>query len=89
MFCKLLWIETSDKCLKIYNLFLSLSLSQSLAVVERYFPQYAIVGQDILSSKESVDKVLGLLPEDILPFSLNTCLGVMNMFDCTLCWVAL
>ncbi|XP_056588232.1 DNA primase small subunit [Triplophysa dalaica] len=40
-------------------------VSQSLAVVERYFPQYAIVGQDILSSKESVDKVLGLLPEDI------------------------
>ncbi|KAI7794294.1 Primase polypeptide 1 [Triplophysa rosa] len=33
-------------------------VSQSLAVVEHYFPQYAIVGQDILSSKESVDKEL-------------------------------
>ncbi|XP_051947021.1 DNA primase small subunit-like [Xyrauchen texanus] len=40
-------------------------ISQSLTVVERYFPQYAIVGQDILGSKESVDKVLSLLPEDI------------------------
>ncbi|XDV45779.1 hypothetical protein PO909_013812 [Leuciscus waleckii] len=37
----------------------------SLSVVERYFPQYAIVEQDILGSKESVDKVLALLPEDI------------------------
>jgi len=35
-------------------------------VVERYFPQYAIVEQDILGNKESVDKVLALLPEDIL-----------------------
>lgn len=35
-------------------------------MVERYFPQYAIVEQDILGSKESVDKVLALLPEDIL-----------------------
>ncbi|KAK7128693.1 hypothetical protein R3I94_017053 [Phoxinus phoxinus] len=37
----------------------------SLSVVERYFPQYAIVEQDILGSKESVDKVLAPLPEDI------------------------
>lgn len=40
-------------------------ISQSLAVVEHYFPQYAIVEQDILGSKESIDKVLGLLPEEI------------------------
>lgn len=40
--------------------------SQSLIVVEHYFPQYAIVGQDLLGSKASVDKVLSLLPEDIL-----------------------
>ncbi|XP_055045455.2 DNA primase small subunit [Misgurnus anguillicaudatus] len=40
-------------------------ISQSLAVVERYFPQYAIVGQDILGSKESIEKVLSLLPDDI------------------------
>lgn len=40
-------------------------INHSLSVVERYFPQYAIVEQDILGSKESVDKVLALLPEDI------------------------
>lgn len=40
-------------------------ISQSLSVVEHYFPQYAIVDQDILGNKESVDKVLALLPEDI------------------------
>ncbi|XP_017566425.1 DNA primase small subunit [Pygocentrus nattereri] len=46
-------------------------ISQSLSVVERYFPQYALVGQDLLSSKESVDKVLSLLPEDIRKDLLN------------------
>ncbi|XP_050952780.1 DNA primase small subunit [Labeo rohita] len=40
-------------------------ISHSLSVVERYFRQYAIVDQDILGSKDSVDKVLALLPEDI------------------------
>lgn len=40
-------------------------ISQSLSVVEHYFPQYAIVDQDILGNKESMDKVLALLPEDI------------------------
>ncbi|KAK7132113.1 hypothetical protein R3I93_018612 [Phoxinus phoxinus] len=40
-------------------------IKYSLSVVERYFPQYAIVEQDILGSKESVDKVLAPLPEDI------------------------
>uniref|UniRef100_A0A673MG22 DNA primase n=1 Tax=Sinocyclocheilus rhinocerous TaxID=307959 RepID=A0A673MG22_9TELE len=43
-------------------------INHSLSVVERYFQQYAIVDQDILGSKESVDKVLALLPEDILSF---------------------
>uniref|UniRef100_A0A673HVR7 DNA primase n=1 Tax=Sinocyclocheilus rhinocerous TaxID=307959 RepID=A0A673HVR7_9TELE len=33
-------------------------INHSLSVVERYFQQYAIVDQDILGSKESVDKVL-------------------------------
>ncbi|KAL7864685.1 hypothetical protein AOLI_G00161050 [Acnodon oligacanthus] len=33
-------------------------ISQSLSVVEHYFPQYALVGQDLLSSKESMDKDL-------------------------------
>uniref|UniRef100_A0A4W5PAM0 DNA primase n=1 Tax=Hucho hucho TaxID=62062 RepID=A0A4W5PAM0_9TELE len=41
-------------------------ITESLTVVERYFPQYALLGQDILGSKEAVDKVLALLPEDIL-----------------------
>ncbi|XP_026116049.1 DNA primase small subunit-like [Carassius auratus] len=40
-------------------------INHSLSVVERYFRQYAIVDQDILGSKESVDKVLALLPDDI------------------------
>ncbi|XP_058620394.1 DNA primase small subunit [Onychostoma macrolepis] len=40
-------------------------INHSLSVVEHYFQQYAIVDQDILGSKESVDKVLALLPEDI------------------------
>uniref|UniRef100_A0A8B9LXI8 DNA primase n=1 Tax=Astyanax mexicanus TaxID=7994 RepID=A0A8B9LXI8_ASTMX len=34
--------------------------------ISHYFLQYAIVGQELLSSKEGVDKVLNLLPEDIL-----------------------
>lgn len=40
--------------------------SESLAVVETYFTQYAIHDQDILGQKESVEKVLALMPEDIL-----------------------
>uniref|UniRef100_A0A3P8TKJ2 DNA primase n=1 Tax=Amphiprion percula TaxID=161767 RepID=A0A3P8TKJ2_AMPPE len=41
-------------------------IRESLAVVERYFPRYALQEQDILGRKESVDKVLSLVPEDIL-----------------------
>ncbi|XP_061760567.1 DNA primase small subunit [Nerophis ophidion] len=40
-------------------------IKESLAVVEHYFSTYALQGQDILGRKESVDKVLGLLPEDV------------------------
>ncbi|XP_060750299.1 DNA primase small subunit [Tachysurus vachellii] len=47
-------------------------ISQSLHVVEYYFPQYAIVEQDLLGSKTSVDKVLSLLPEDVRKELLNT-----------------
>lgn len=39
---------------------------QSLDVVEFYFPQYALQKQELLSRKESIDKVLALVPEDIL-----------------------
>ncbi|XP_029974586.1 DNA primase small subunit [Salarias fasciatus] len=40
-------------------------IKESLAVVEKYFPQYALKDQDILGRKESVDKVLALVPEDV------------------------
>lgn len=35
-------------------------------MVEKYFKAYALVGQDILGSPESWDKVLALVPDDIL-----------------------
>ncbi|XP_072222798.1 DNA primase small subunit [Leuresthes tenuis] len=41
------------------------SIRASLKVVEKYFPQYALQDQDILGRKESVDKVLSLIPEDV------------------------
>ncbi|KAG7221618.1 hypothetical protein INR49_017149 [Caranx melampygus] len=41
-------------------------IKESLAKVERYFAQYALHEQEILSRKESVDKVLALVPDDIL-----------------------
>ncbi|KAJ8016278.1 hypothetical protein DPEC_G00005540 [Dallia pectoralis] len=47
-------------------------IRESLMVVEHYFTQYALLGQDIMSSKEATDKVLGLVPEDIL-FLSATC----------------
>ncbi|XP_054465428.1 DNA primase small subunit [Anoplopoma fimbria] len=40
-------------------------ISESLALVERYFPRYALQEQDILGRKESVEKVLSLTPEDV------------------------
>ncbi|XP_020496490.1 DNA primase small subunit [Labrus bergylta] len=40
-------------------------IRESLTVVERYFSGYALQEQDILGRKESVDKVLGLVPEDV------------------------
>lgn len=40
-------------------------IRESLAVVERYFSQYALQEQNILSNKESIDKVLALVPEDV------------------------
>ncbi|KAL4655496.1 DNA primase small subunit isoform X2, partial [Arapaima gigas] len=41
-------------------------IKESLAVVRRYFVEYALVGQDLMGSRESVDKVLALVPDDIL-----------------------
>uniref|UniRef100_A0A8C6M7P3 DNA primase n=1 Tax=Nothobranchius furzeri TaxID=105023 RepID=A0A8C6M7P3_NOTFU len=53
-------------------------IRESLAVVEHFFPQYALQDQDILARKESVDKVLALVPDDILSL---TCLlsNFLNM----------
>ncbi|TMS16986.1 DNA primase small subunit [Larimichthys crocea] len=40
-------------------------IRESLTVVDHYFTQYALQDQDILGRKESVDKVLALVPEDV------------------------
>ncbi|XP_070696066.1 DNA primase small subunit [Pempheris klunzingeri] len=40
-------------------------IRESLVVVEQYFPRYALQEQDILGRKESIDKVLSLVPEDV------------------------
>ncbi|NWH83687.1 PRI1 primase, partial [Aegithalos caudatus] len=42
-------------------------IRRSVAVVEKYFEEYALLGQDILGSPQKWDKVLALIPEDILP----------------------
>lgn len=49
---------------------------ESLGVVKQYFPQYALHDQDILGRKESVDKILALVPEDIL-----FCLPIMALIN--------
>lgn len=46
---------------------------RSVSVVEKYFEAYALVGQDILGSPESWEKVLALVPEDILPRAAPLC----------------
>ncbi|CAN0016022.1 unnamed protein product [Bubo scandiacus] len=48
-------------------------IRRSVAVVEKYFEDYALLGQDILGSPESWDKVLALVPEDILPAAAPPC----------------
>ncbi|CAL9703311.1 unnamed protein product [Knipowitschia caucasica] len=40
-------------------------IKESLLVVERYFTRYALHDQEILSRKETLDKVLALVPEDV------------------------
>ncbi|XP_008412397.1 DNA primase small subunit [Poecilia reticulata] len=40
-------------------------IRESLTVVKRYFPQYALQDQNILGRKESEEKVLALVPEDV------------------------
>nr|XP_040048494.1 DNA primase small subunit isoform X1 [Gasterosteus aculeatus aculeatus] len=40
-------------------------IRESLLLVERYFSRYALLEQDILGRKESVEKVLSLVPEDV------------------------
>ncbi|NXO53849.1 PRI1 primase, partial [Aramus guarauna] len=50
-----------------------LTLVKSVSVVEKYFEAYALVGQDILGSPERWEKVLALVPEDILPGAALPC----------------
>ncbi|XP_065275570.1 DNA primase small subunit [Emys orbicularis] len=40
-------------------------ISHSLSLVEPYFEEYALVGQDILGSSESWEKVVALVPESV------------------------
>ena len=42
-------------------------------MVEKYFPQYAISGQDILGNSKTVEKVLALVPDDILHKLFEIC----------------
>ncbi|CAM4658416.1 unnamed protein product [Lepidochelys olivacea] len=46
-------------------------ISNSLSLVEPYFEEYALVGQDILGSNESWEKVVALVPEHILRLLLR------------------
>ncbi|XP_058717049.1 DNA primase small subunit [Poecile atricapillus] len=39
-------------------------IRRSVGVVEKYFEEYALLGQDILGSPEKWDKVLALIPEE-------------------------
>ena len=48
-------------------------------MVTQYFPQYALKDQDIMGIKETTDKVLGLVPEDIL-FLLNSLANVADVY---------
>lgn len=60
-------LETEHN-VSLYKIILVLSFRKSIKVVEKYFEQYALVGQDILENKQNWDKVLALVPEDILFF---------------------
>lgn len=39
-------------------------ISESLTVMDKYFARYALQEQDILGNKETLDKVLALIPDD-------------------------
>uniref|UniRef100_A0A670KJ05 DNA primase n=1 Tax=Podarcis muralis TaxID=64176 RepID=A0A670KJ05_PODMU len=59
-------------------------ISESLNVVKRYFREYALVEQDILGSKESYEKVLALVPENILSRAYGACQRVLHILLGTL-----
>ena len=42
------------------------SYRKSINIIKKYFEDYALVDQDILENKESWDKILALVPENIL-----------------------
>ncbi|KAL4701481.1 hypothetical protein H8959_015485, partial [Pygathrix nigripes] len=41
-------------------------IRKSINIIKKYFEEYALVNQDILKNKESWDKILALVPENIL-----------------------
>uniref|UniRef100_A0A8C8RNH9 DNA primase n=1 Tax=Pelusios castaneus TaxID=367368 RepID=A0A8C8RNH9_9SAUR len=54
-------------------------ISKSLSLVEPYFREYALVGQDILGCRESWEKVVALVPEHILLLFVGTCLCTLGV----------
>ncbi|XP_053144449.1 DNA primase small subunit-like isoform X1 [Hemicordylus capensis] len=57
--------ETIKKVTLPENIHIHPFIRKSVEVVTDYFEAYALVGQDILGSKESYEKVLALVPETV------------------------
>lgn len=61
-----------DKSYVVYVLLIVMGLChcyscrKSINIIKKYFEEYALVGQNILENKESWDKILALVPENIL-----------------------
>ncbi|ERE91755.1 DNA primase small subunit [Cricetulus griseus] len=51
---------------------------KSINIIRKYFEEYALVGQDILENKENWDKILALVPENIL--SCGHCVSQIHVF---------
>uniref|UniRef100_A0A8C5Q857 DNA primase n=1 Tax=Leptobrachium leishanense TaxID=445787 RepID=A0A8C5Q857_9ANUR len=54
---------------------------KSINIVEMYFNQYALEDQDILESKHHWEKVLALVPDDILYFRLTVTDSLVKMMS--------
>ncbi|KAK7801240.1 hypothetical protein U0070_025729 [Myodes glareolus] len=62
---------------------------RSINIIRKYFEEYALVGQDILENKENWEKVLALVPENIL--SCGHCVRQLcqsDIIDGTACVVS-